>query len=80
MPRIFYGWWIVAAGFVCLGINVGIGFYSFPVFIVDLTEHLSWGYGDTSIGISLTFIIGGLASPLVGRLLPKYGAKKAKAA
>lgn len=76
-PRgIFYGWYIVAAGFVCLWINVGIGFYSFPVFLVDLTENLGWGRGATTAGVSVTFIIGGLASPLVGRLVAKYGSKK----
>jgi MFS family permease len=74
--RIFYGWYIVAAGFLCLWINVGIGFYSFPVFLVELTEKLGWGRGDTAIGVSITFIIGGLTSPAVGRLLPKYGPKK----
>lgn len=74
--RIFYGWFIVAAGFVCLWINVGIGFYSFPVFLVDLTESLRWGRGETTAGFSITFIIGGLASPFVGRLVAKYGSKK----
>ena len=73
---IFYGWFIVAAGFVCLWINVGIGFYSFPVFLVELTESLGWGRGETTAGFSITFIIGGLASPFVGRLAAKYGSKK----
>jgi MFS family permease len=74
--RVFYGWYIVAAGLVCLWINTGLGFYSFPVFLVDLTENLGWGRGATTVGISVTFIIGGLASPLVGRLMPRHGPKR----
>jgi len=73
--RIFYGWYIVAAGFVCLWISVGIGFYSFPVFFVELSENLGWGRGWTTAAISVTFIVGGLVSPIVGRLVPKYGAR-----
>jgi MFS family permease len=74
--KVFFGWYIVAAGFLCLWINVGIGFYSFPVFLVELTRQLGWGRGPTGVGISLTFIVAGFASPLVGRLLPKYGPKR----
>lgn len=77
---VFFGWYIVGAGFLCLWINVGIGFYSFPVFLVELNRSLGWGRGATGIGISLTFIVAGLASPLVGRLLPRYGPKKLIAA
>jgi MFS family permease len=74
--KVFFGWYIVAAGFLCLWVNIGIGFYSFPVFLVELTRQLGWGRGPTGVGISLTFIVAGLASPLVGRLLPKYGPKR----
>jgi len=74
--RIFYGWYIVAAGFVCLFINAGIGFYSFPVFFVELSDTFGWGMGRTAAGISISMVLGGFASPLVGLLLPRYGAKK----
>ncbi len=74
--RIFYGWYIVAAGFVCFWISAGIGFYSFPVFLVDLTKNLGWGRGATTAGVSAMFIIGGLASPIVGKLVTEYGPKK----
>ncbi len=73
---IFYGWYIVAAGFVSLWFHAGVGFYSFPVFLVALSENLGWGKGETAIGISMTFVGGGLASPVVGRLVPAWGVKK----
>lgn len=74
--RIFYGWYIVAAGFVSLWFHAGVGFYSFPVFLVALSESLGWGKGATAMGISVTFVGGGLASPVVGRLVPTWGVKK----
>ncbi|UCD58183.1 MAG: MFS transporter [Candidatus Hydrogenedentota bacterium] len=79
MPRergIFYGWYIVAAGFVSLWFHAGVGFYSFPVFLVALTENLGWGRGATNVGMSLTFLMGGFVSPAVGRLVSKYGVKR----
>jgi MFS family permease len=74
--RLFFGWYIVAAGFLCLWVNAGIGFYSFPVIFVELSRKLGWGRDATAIGISCTFVVGGLASPFVGKLLPHFGPKK----
>ncbi len=74
--RIFYGWYIVAAGFVSLFMHAGVGFYAFPVFLVELSEYFGWGRGITNVGMSLTFIMGGLASPVVGRAVPIFGVRK----
>jgi len=74
--KIFYGWYIVAAGFICMWINAGIGFYAFPVFFVELIENLGWSRGATNAGMSVSMLTGGLMSPLVGLIVPKYGSKK----
>jgi MFS family permease len=74
--RIFYGWYIVAAGFACLWVNAGMGFYSFPVFFIELDETFGWGMGRTNAGISIAMVGSGLISPLAGALLPKWGSKK----
>jgi len=50
-PGIFYGWYIVAAGLVCLWVSAGIGFYSFPIFFVELSDTFGWGRGKTAAGI-----------------------------
>lgn len=75
-PRIFYGWYIVVAGMVCLFINAGMGFYALPVFFVELSDAFGWGMGRTNVGIAITMVLGGLISPLIGMLLPKYGPKR----
>jgi MFS family permease len=70
---VFYGWYIVAAGFVSLWIHAGIGFYSFPIFFVEFFEQFGWKRGETGSGFSIAFIVAGLTSPVVGRLIPRYG-------
>ena len=74
--RVFYGWYIVGAGFVCMWINAGVGFYAFPVFFVELIEKMGWTRGATNAGLSITMLAGGLLSPLVGLLVPRYGSKR----
>lgn len=74
--RIFFGWYIVAAGFVSLWIHAGVGFYSFPIFLTEFNEYFGWGRGATNTGMSIMFVTGAFASPVVGRLVPQYGAKK----
>lgn len=74
--KIFYGWYIVAAGFICMWINAGIGFYAFPVFFTELSENLGWGRGAINLGMSVSMVMGGLTSPLVGLLVPRYGSRR----
>jgi MFS family permease len=66
----------VAAGFICLWINAGVGFYSLPVFFVELTRSFGWGRGVTATGISIAMVLSGIASPLVGLLVSRYGSKR----
>jgi MFS family permease len=66
----------VAAGFICLWINAGVGFYSLPVFFVELTTAFGWGRGVTATGISIATLLSGIASPLVGLLISRYGPRK----
>ena len=37
--RVFYGWWIVAAGFVTQAVTAGIGTYSFSLFQLPVAEE-----------------------------------------
>lgn len=74
--RIFYGWYIVAAGFVCMWVGAGIGFYAFPVFFVELDKTFGWGMMKINLGLSISMVFGGLVSPFVGQLIPRLGVKK----
>ncbi|MEW6185258.1 MAG: MFS transporter [Thermodesulfobacteriota bacterium] len=74
--RIFYGFWIVAAGFVLLFLFAGAGFYSFSIFIKPFEETFGWSRAAVSFAMSIYQMIHGACAPLVGYLAGKYGPKR----
>jgi sugar phosphate permease len=73
---IFYGWRIVAASFVLLFLFAGAGFYSFSVFIKPLEDDFGWPRASIALTMSVYFIIGGCAGPIVGKIIQAYGEKR----
>ena len=73
---VFYGIWIVIAGFVLLFLYSGAGFYSFSVFIRPLEEAFGWSRAAVSFAMSIYFIVFGICGPLAGYLTEKYGPKR----
>ena len=71
--RSYYGWRIVAVAFLTHCLNVGCVFYSFGVFFTPLIEEFGWTRAELSWGFSSVSIVGALWSPLVGRLVDRYG-------
>lgn len=74
--RIFYGWYIVAATFVCMWVSAGMGFYAFPIIFVELNKTLGWEMAEVNLGMSIAMVFGGLISPLVGAVLPRLEPKR----
>src|SRR3989304_1313536 len=70
---IFYGWWIVFAGFVTMGVTFGLKTYVFAVFIRPMSEDLGWSRAAISIAFPLVTIFSGLISPFIGRLVDSRG-------
>jgi MFS family permease len=77
---VYYGWWIVGAAFSILLVTVGIGLYGPPVFLVPLQEHFGWTRAAIAGGTAVGALTVGLASPLVGVLIDRYGARRVMAA
>ncbi len=69
----YYGWRIVAVAFLTHCLNVGCVFYSFGVFFTPLIEEFGWTRAQISWGFSSVSIVGALWSPLVGRIVDRYG-------
>jgi sugar phosphate permease len=69
----FYGWRIVAGGFVLLFLYAGAGFYSFSIFIKPLEEAFGWSRAAISLTMSIYMIGHGVCAPLIGHLLRTYG-------
>lgn len=74
--RIFYGWFIVGTVFLANFINVGEVFYAFGVFFKPITQEFGWSRTMTSVGISLSILVGALFAPILGRLVDRYGARR----
>ena len=74
-PRVFYGWWVVAACVVMLTLSSGIGFYGLGVFMPSLEEEFGASSTSVSLGATVFFLVFGLAGPYVGRRVDVLGAR-----
>ena len=68
----WYGWLVVAASFLCVCVLDGVG-YSFGVLLPPLLEELGQGRGVLAMAGSLQVGVYGLSSPLVSRLVERWG-------
>jgi len=74
--RVFYGWWMVLAGAL---INLFLGgtfFYGFTAFVGPIIDEFGWTYAMVSVAFSLRSVEEGLAAPLVGFLVDRFGPRK----
>lgn len=74
-PRIFYGWYMVACGWVTLTLGYGVLFSAPLIFFESWSETFGWARGTISNAFSLTLLVVALASPGVGKITDKYGAQ-----
>ena len=81
-PRVYYGYYIVAAAFVAQFVSIGIISYVAGPFMAPMSEELAWTRGEYTIARSLSqlmmaatgFVIGGYVDRLGGRRLMLIGA------
>jgi MFS family permease len=74
-PRIFYGYWIVAAAFIFAFLQAGSGYYAFPLFVKSFQNDFGWGRGEIMVAVTIMFLGLAVTSPFVGRLVDRYGAR-----
>ena len=72
-PRIFYGWYIVAAAAAMMVYSSGVWFYGFPIFYKALLSEFGWSRATGAAVISLARLEGGLEGPIIGWLVDKFG-------
>ena len=68
-------WSVVVAGFLCMMVAAGIGWYVFPVYLTSIQQDLGWSRADLSLAVSVWSLAGGVFSPLVGTLVDRYGSR-----
>ena len=74
--KIFYGWWIIAAGTMINSLNGGLYFYGFSNFFKPLLREFGWSRAAISLGTSLARLEGAMEAPLVGFLIDRLGPRK----
>ena len=73
----YFGWRVTFAA--CLGVMAGFGslfVYTFSVFVKPLSSHFGWGREAISAGFAVAAVTLGLASPLLGRLIDRFGPRR----
>ena len=73
---VYFGWWLVAAGVVLMAVTSGTSFWAFGLYIKPVEEEFGWSRATVSFGISLSLLISGLAAPIVGRAIDRYGPRR----
>lgn len=70
---LFYGWIIVAAGFVSQVLNSGLGFQGFGTFIIPLQHEFGWTKTQLSAARAFMQVENGLLGPVEGFLIDRFG-------
>src|SRR5467141_4055486 len=68
----FYGWIIVIVTFVTMAIGVNAR-TSFSLFFPPIVVEFGWERGVTAGAFSFGFLVSAAVSPLIGRMMDRYG-------
>jgi MFS family permease len=67
---------VVAAGFLCLTVTCGIGWFVFPVYLTIIEAELNATRTQMSLAIVVWAFAGGVFSPLGGTLVDRFGPRR----
>ncbi len=71
----FPGWWVVVGCFIVLMVNSGFAFYGLAVYLNAFSNERGWSLGSISFGVTVFFVVGGVAGLWVARLIAAYDAR-----
>ncbi len=74
-PRIFYGWFIVAASFTCNVFTSGAYWQGFQVFFLPILREFGWSRAALSGAFALRQIETGAFAPILGFVVDRIGPK-----
>ncbi len=74
--RIFYGWYIVAAGTANGAFVLGMALYGFGVFIPAIRDDMGWSTSALALGFTFQRIENGLFAPVVGYATDRLGPRR----
>ncbi len=71
--RVFYGWWIVAAGFGVEALIGALMFHAYGAYVVLLREEFGWSKTMLSAAFSMARAESGILGPVQGWLTDRFG-------
>jgi MFS family permease len=74
--KVFYGWWIVGAGFFIAVYIGGCIQYGFTAVFEPIASDFGWSYAQVSFAASLRGLEMGLLAPVVGLLMDRWGPRR----
>jgi MFS family permease len=74
--KVFYGWWIVGAGFLIAMYVSGFINFSFTAVFQPIASDFGWSYAQVSFAASLRGLETGILAPIVGSLVYRWGPRK----
>jgi MFS family permease len=74
-PSPWLPWVVVGAVWLTLAIASGL-YFSFPVFFVALLDEFGWSRGATAAAFSISSVVQGVLSPVVGMLVDRLGPRR----
>ena len=72
-PRFFYGWVVVAGGFLNQVLNSGLGYQGFGTFLLHLEREFGWSRAQISGAHSTMFVVMGIVGVFMGRVNDQVG-------
>ncbi len=74
--KLFYGYWIVLAGFVVSVLNSGLGFYGYSVMNKPIGDYFAWSRSEVTAAFLFYSVAVAVASFAVGRLVDRRGPRQ----
>ena len=68
-------WLMLSGAFAAFTISAAL-MHSYPVYLVAFIEEFGWSRAETSIAYSVSQLVGGVSSPLVGVLVDRLGPRR----
>jgi len=72
----YYGWYLLIAAVIGMAIASGVSFWVLGYYVTPLEQEFGWSRTLLQTGISVSLLVSGLASPLAGKVVDRWGPRR----